>query len=363
MGRDPLRIGYDASVTLAGRTGIGRYTLELLKALVGLWAPDVEFVVLLNSLRHRPGPEHEFLRGATNVKIVERRLPGPAVVKGWATCGLPTWERLVPHPVDVVHGPAGYLPPTRGPVVATIHDLSFLREAPGTAGALAGDLFRAHWPRRLPQAAAIITPTEAVARDLCAAYADVKLDRVHPIWHGGDHLPDASPLGGVAAAAPYLLAVGGKEPRKRLSMLLDAYSRVDPAPPLKLVGVAHESDFPRGVEGLGRVDDADLARLYAGAIALLVASREEGFCFPIIEAARAGCPTICRRDGALAEVGAEFARFVDGDGIEAFAGAIRGVIDAPPSPAERERLSAGAGRHRWSDCARATLEVLRSAAR
>ena len=54
----------------------------------------------------------------------------------------------------------------------------------------------------------------------------------------------------------------------------------------------------------GRVDDADLAALYAGASLVVMPSRAEGFGLPVLEAMTLGVPVVTSDDPAMREVGA-----------------------------------------------------------
>jgi glycosyltransferase involved in cell wall biosynthesis len=53
----------------------------------------------------------------------------------------------------------------------------------------------------------------------------------------------------------------------------------------------------------GRVDDADLASLYAGANLVVMPSRAEGFGLPVLEAMALGVPVVTSDDPAMSEVG------------------------------------------------------------
>lgn len=79
--------------------------------------------------------------------------------------------------------------------------------------------------------------------------------------------------------------------------------------PVAVVGAEQDRVFRRSVISessnlklLGRVDDAELQRLYADAGVLVASSRYEGFGIPIIEAGRLGCPTVFALGSALTEV-------------------------------------------------------------
>lgn len=359
-----MRIGFDASVTLAPRTGIGRFTLELLRALLRCAHRDAHFTVLLNSRRHDPGPEHGFLAAAPNATIVRTRVPGPIIVQGWANLGVPSFETLTGAAVDVVHAPAGYMPPTRAPLVATVHDIAFVRDPPDGLAPLGSGMFLRSWPRALPRAARIATDSHFVRFDLMRWLPDLDAARISTIPLGADHVPGTATA---HAGRTHLLAVTGEEPRKRADLLLEAYARMRrmlggaPAVPLRIVGLAHGRPHTPGVEFLPRLDEDALRREYASALATVLVSREEGFGLPLLEAMRAGSPVICGHNSSLAEIGAGAARFVPEETADAFAAAMLGAT-TPPSPEEEAALRAHAARYTWDATARAYLEVYGQAA-
>jgi glycosyltransferase involved in cell wall biosynthesis len=57
------------------------------------------------------------------------------------------------------------------------------------------------------------------------------------------------------------------------------------------------------------VDDTDLARLYAGARALVYPSQDEGFGLPIVEAMAAGCPVVASDLPAVREFAVDAPRY------------------------------------------------------
>jgi glycosyltransferase involved in cell wall biosynthesis len=105
------------------------------------------------------------------------------------------------------------------------------------------------------------------------------------------------------ASEDYLLAVTEIVPHKRVE--LAAMAAVRAGRRLKVVGSGPELDGLRTrygdrVEFLGRVDDAELTRLYARASAFVVANVEE-FGIAAVEAQAAGKPVIAARAGGVLE--------------------------------------------------------------
>ena len=195
-------------------------------------------------------------------------------------------------------------------------------------------------PRALARRAGhLITPTDAVAREVAAAW-DVPLPvAIH-------HAPREMPPPGEPPEGPYVLFVGALEPRKAPDMIPAA---LPAGVALRVVGKA--IDVPGAIRE-GRVDDERLSTLYAGARALVLPSHLEGFGLPAIEALAAGCPVVAADLPALREVLGDRARYVPPGDV----GALRAAIaDPPPRPA--------AGRTRsWTDVARETRAVLSDAA-
>lgn len=195
----------------------------------------------------------------------------------------------------------------------------FERDAPREAmedGELFTRYFRAATRYAAARSLSVVTISEAVKSDLvrmlgaapekvAAVPGAAELSRFRPRARA-----EAAPVlarFGLAADAPYCLFVGTHHPHKRLPWLLDVLARLRPRLPararLLVVGKHREEDWrqenllrERGLEGLvvfaGEVSDDELARLYSGAGALVVASVDEGFCLPALEALCCGCEVI-----------------------------------------------------------------------
>lgn len=106
-----------------------------------------------------------------------------------------------------------------------------------------------------------------------------------------NHLPAATPS--------HILMTGGDDPRKNPEVLLRAHQYSPVLRQLKLIitGSYGAETCARlqaisHVELPGRVSDADMAALYAGALVVVTPSRAEGFSMPVVEACKAQVPSL-----------------------------------------------------------------------
>lgn len=172
-------------------------------------------------------------------------------------------------------------------------------------------------------------------------------------------------------AQPYVLAVGTLEPRKNLERLLDAWLQLEPA-----VRDAHELALvgPRGWDDeaivakaqaagarlLGRVSDAELRALYAGAAAFAYPSLYEGFGLPPLEAMAAGAPVLTSNRSSLPEVVGDAAVLVDPTSTDAIADGLRTLLtDRALAGRLRDAGRARAAQFSWDRTAAETLAALR----
>ena len=168
---------------------------------------------------------------------------------------------------------------------------------------------------------------------------------------------------------PYVLALGGIEPRKGSIDLLEAFAllrrrRRD----LRLVFAGGETlfdyrdyraAFDRRAsalaiepEMLGVVEDAELPSLVAAASAMAFVSTKEGFGLAAMEALAAGVPVVARDLPVLREVFGGAVRFAsDPMGI---AGSLAEVLESPPDPRVGLDLARS---YTWDAAAAAHLDV------
>lgn len=212
---------------------------------------------------------------------------------------------------EVVHRMGLTLPPAPGPEVITIHDAvawRFPDEAPPIGSA-------AEEARR---AAAVICVSEFSADEVSEVLG---VDRPHVVYNGVDpRYGSAEPLPGdrrreLGIEHRYVLHAGGASARKNLEALAGAWPMIHSAHPdvrLVLSGPPHERRdrlFGRlpGTVLVGRLPDAAMPGLVAGAAVVVVPSLYEGFGLPALEAMAAGVPVVAAETSSLPEV-------VGGDG-------------------------------------------------
>ena len=258
---------------------------------------------------------------------------------------------------DVLHCPTYRAPlHPRVPLVVTVHDLAVLRH-PEAFNRWTRTYSPHLVPRVLRQARRVIAVSEFTRRELIELL-DVPAEkiRVVPNAVGPDFTQE-----GEAATGDYVLAVGTLEPRKNLERLVDAVRRTDKE--LRVVGARGWGGVKvegNGVNWLGEVTDAELARLYRGASCVAYPSLYEGFGIPVLEAMACGAPVVTTRGTAMEEVADGAAVLVDArDAAEIAAGIERAEL-------ERDQLVArGLERARafsWEAVADATVRVYREAA-
>ena len=304
--------------------GIGRYTVELTRALIRR-APegaDVDGLVSAVSASTRAAVADQLpgISGVTALPL-ERRLLARAWQAGLVT-GVPRGS---------VHAPSLLAPLGRAGArrtAVTVHD-AVPWTHPETLTPRGVAWHRAMAERAARFADAIVVPTHAVAEEL-REYVDFG-DRVRVIGGAVAEAiavpPDADARAAALGLPPeYVVAVGTLEPRKGLGALIRALSSPRaPSVPLVVVGPAGWGDVdveqaardaglePGRVITTGKVSDADLAVALSRADAFVMPSLAEGFGLPVLEAMSLGTPVIHSDVPALDEV-AGGAGFMIADG-------------------------------------------------
>ncbi len=351
-------------------TGIGRYTLELMRGLQN--HPDVgELRSIYNGIT-ATDPEG-LLRGVIPQGTRKRK----------------KWQRWVDRTMTTLqsrkrlyHGPNFMLPPEAKSGIITVHDLSVYK-FPEMHPPERVAHFERDFNRSLERALHIITDTHEVRREL-AEFANIPEDRITAIHLGVNpaYRPNRAIDGSVDyssyAIEPdgYILLVATFEPRKRIDAALNAFrllpDNLKKRYPLVLAGATgwqndalHElmsRDEAKGyIRFLGFVPEGDLPGIYSGARLFLYPSIYEGFGLPPIEAMASGVPIIVSNRSCLPEVTCGAAMMINPDDTEGFAAAIaKGLED---DTWRRDAIDLGlkvAAGYTWEKCVDQTVQVYRS---
>ncbi|MHB8449178.1 MAG: glycosyltransferase family 4 protein [Mycobacteriales bacterium] len=274
---------------------------------------------------------------------------------------------------DLLWCPAQHPAGGARPWVQTLHDLTPL-VFPHPVLAADARAWRRLAPR-LRAARAIITPSRATAEQ-AERLLRVDPERLRVIPHGvsPQFRPDGSAL---VRARPYVLLAGAWGPHKGFEDALEAVAGLaQRGLPHELVlagfgnswmqaqvdALVRAAPRPDRVVRLGWVDD--LAAVYRGAAAVVVPSRAEGFCLPLLEAMACGTPVAGYANTALPEVSGGAALLVpDGDRKALAEALVQLVIDPLAADRARQAGLARAAHFSWDASIEAHLAVFREVAR
>lgn len=105
------------------------------------------------------------------------------------------------------------------------------------------------------------------------------------------------------------------------------------------------------------VSEAEYHKAIDSAVALVTASRDEGFGIPLVESMSRGVPVVVSDIPIFREIGGEAASFFDVDSAESFAAAVM-ALDSNPEWMRRSRASLEqAGRFNWDRSAAALIQL------
>ena len=363
-----MRIGIDAAPAVQTRGGVGTYTRCLLKALVA------------------QGEGHQFLA------YVPRERAFDHIMQECSPRERVTWVEVTRVPgrghgktdgLDLYHGTnfKAHISGRFGAVL-TIHDV-WLDRHPEYSKKLFGQRLSFIRTRRSAlKAARVIAVSQFTADEIHALYG-IPPDRISVVHNGVS--PEFFPQhDGVEfsqlrervgmSREPFLLFLGGAEPRKNHDTLFRAYAH-NPAlfknyilvvvgNPVNRCGSVMETAQALGIADRvvlpGAVFTEELRLLYSHAHLFVFPSVYEGFGLPVLEAMACGTPVVASDGTAIQEVAGDAAVLVPHNDPDALGQAMVGLLNN--SESRVVMVQRGFDRVRqftWEEAARRTLDVYR----
>jgi len=266
------------------------------------------------------------------------------------------------------------------PVVATVHDVSFI-DRPEFFPALRAAQLRHTVRHTVQNAARVLTPSEFSAHCIRRAFG-FPADRITVVPNGVSprfHLMAREVRRGrverrFGIPAPYILMVGDLQPRKNQIGLIQAFEqlvRSHPELPHRLVLAGQDSWYASRVkEAAGKspvssrihftgfVTDTELESLYGGCDLFVFPSFYEGFGIPIVEAMASGRAVVCSSTTAVVEVADGAAITFDPASPAQMTRAMRDVLLDSELRARMEKKGLQrAAAFQWKEAASQTLRV------
>ena len=360
---------------------------------LGVLAPDDQFL-----LYHQKDFD-PLLTPKMHPNYVERKIPYKFC---WTQTRL-AFELSKDKP-DVLWMPIQQIPliaPKKIKTVVTIHDLAwkYFPDNYGRMNKMKLDFFA---ETAIKRADKLIAVSQSTKKDILKFYPKTDSQKIHVVHHGfdGELFSKEYPRGkaravlekyGLADKLPttynlqpttYLLYVGGLDEKENLEVLIEAFENIknksetrnqkSEIAKLVLVGCNNENSqktLARISSSLnkndicvtGRVDFDELVILYRNAAILILPSKYEGFGITVLEGFAAKIPVVTTPNSSLQEVGAEAAKYFDGENANKLSEVLQKILENPTI--REEMIKKGLGQVKkfsWDKCVQETLKVLRS---
>ncbi len=376
-----LRIGIDVTPAVTQGGGIGRYTRELVRALVKTPTQTKRDFVFISAKQPPKLPVPDPVPRGPNITYRQAPLNQQWLYRLWHRLRIPAPVQLFSGPLDLFYSPDFVLPPVSGqiPTLLTVHDLSFVHFPDTFTPALVRYLNQVV-PRSINRASHILADSRATKDDMVGIWS-VPPQKITVLYSGVSHsfrpVTDKERIKTMRQKYglgdwPYLFSVGTLQPRKNYELLIRAFKPITEKYPLRMLiaggkgwmieqmlAEVEAQELENRVVFLGFVDDSDLPALYSEATLFLFASLYEGFGLPLLEAMACGVPVITSNASSLPEVAGEAAVQLPPDSPTLWTSAMLDLLD---DASRRTGLVAEgfrqARRFTWSNSARQLLSII-----
>ncbi|MBI3510720.1 MAG: glycosyltransferase family 4 protein [Bacteroidetes bacterium] len=321
--------------------GISRFAFETLSRITR-GNPDVNFVFLFDRAIHE---DFIFSENISPVKILPpaRRPFLFDLWLNWSVHGV--LRDLKP---DLFFSPDGFLP-LKGttPCLPVIHDLNF-EHYPQDLPKNFSKWYRKKFPLFAHRAARIATVSEFSKKDISEKYGIAK-EKIDVVYNGASEgfVPLTNEMISsvrkkYSQGHPYFLFIGALHPRKNLERLVKAFiefkKKNNSQTKLLIAGEEYwkYNSLKELIDSLpgkdeiiftGRLDEDELHRVTASALALTYVPYFEGFGIPIVEAMACNVPVLTSNVTSMPEVGGDAVLYCDPFSVESISSALA-VLDS-----------------------------------
>lgn len=375
-----MKILIDASGIINKTTGVGQYSLQLLKALAEIDNKNEYSIVLQKELDeshsvYRLGKNKNFSFIQGNVSAV-----GPQKQRYYYSL-----LRRDSFKFDLLHSLNSELPLYCDvKKVVTIHDLKYLKYPHffKDFSRIKAKYLEYIMKKGVEKANKIIAVSQSTKKDIINILG-IDKDKIRVIYEASNlvmysqqnnNMSNEKIIEKYAIKKPYFLYVGEKRPHKNIEGLIEAfaifkekYDQWDTS--LVIAGKQYSGyqDYIKKAEKLGVIDlliftgfipNEHLKPIYTQAEALLFVSFYEGFGIPILEAMECGIPVITSNISSMSEVAGDAALLVDPGNIQKIAFEMNELMKS--DSLKKQMIEKGLKRNRqfsWKSTARETLQV------
>ncbi len=364
-----IKVGIDYRSALVNREGIGRYTRELVRALV-LLDEDLDLGLFGHTFGRRKFSDDELGISGRRAELLRMRIPSRIMPWLMRRAGRGA-DDLVGGCHVYHHTQPNLLEVREALEVATIFDCIYTLDA-GYMDPAAAERMTEVAFAQVRRAQRVLVPCQFVGAEIVMALG-AHPGRIAVTQLGCEHVLRHMPRDGFPPAKePYLLTVCRVDPRKNHVRILQAFERLvqDGFPHRWIIAgprgwqaelferVLDASPARERVEWRGDVGEAELTRLYSQADAFLFPSLNEGFGLPPLESMACGTPVVTSHVTATGEVCEGAAMMVEPSESEDIYLATKKLLTEPEIYNDLVRLGEERAReYTWERCARQTLQA------
>ena len=322
--------------------GIGLYTLEVVKRMAAAH-PEDEFIFFFD----RPfDPSFVFSKNITPV-VLSPPARHPLLFIAWFEWSVN--RALKKYKADVFLSPDNFLSlSTAIPTVLIVHDIAFTHFSENDKW-INRQYYKFFTPRFLKRANTILAVSEFTKQDILSKFSFVEKNKIKVAYNGCREI--FQPLDFIQKEEKntqntegplFFLFVGAVHPRKNVHTLIQAFDlfkkRTKSNVQLMLCGrfawqtgavksAYDAATFKQDIIFKGYVEDKEVVKLTASALAVTYISLFEGFGVPLLEAMNCDTPIITSNVSSMPEVVGDAAILVNPESIEAIADAMQQVFE------------------------------------